>query len=89
MLLHATRSVDRMLSGAAQLAEGDGERDESSNEAGGDWPGSEGWHGGYGEMSGGAEIVLSFHVACASPPFLCTGVAPRDKQKMDAKTRGS
>ena len=54
--------------------------DESSNEDGGDWPGSEGWHGGCGEMSGGVEIVFNFHVACASPPFLCAGVAPRDKK---------
>jgi hypothetical protein len=31
-------------------------------------------------MSGGVEIVFNFHVACASPPFLCAGVAPRDKK---------
>ena len=67
--------------------------DESSNEDGGDWPGSEGWHGGCGEMSGGVEIAFYFHVACASPPSLCAGVAPRDKQinrheKSQAKTHG-
>ena len=45
--------------------------DESSNEDGGDWPGSEGWHGGCGEMSGGVEIAFYFHVVCASPPSLC------------------
>ena len=42
-------------------------------------PNSEGWRGGCGEMSGGLEIVFYFHVVCASPPFLCAGVAPRDK----------
>ena len=56
--------------------------DESSNEDGGDWPGSEGWHGECGEMSGGVEIAFYFHVVCASPPSLCliSGVAPRDKK---------
>ena len=45
--------------------------DESSNEDGGDWPGSEGWHGVCGEMSGGVEIVFDFYVVCASSPSLC------------------
>ena len=55
--------------------------DESSNEDGGDWPGSEGWwHGGCGEMSGGVEIAFYFHVVCASPPSFCAGVAPRDQK---------
>ena len=31
-------------------------------------------------MSGGVEVVFYFHVACSSPPFLCAGVAPRDKK---------
>ena len=41
--------------------------------------------GGCGEMSGGVEIVFNFHVACASPPFLCAGVAPRDLKKSTRK----
>ena len=35
---------------------------------------------GCGEMSGGVEIAFFFHVVCSSPPFLCAGVAPRDKK---------
>ena len=45
--------------------------DESSNEDGGDWPGSEGWYGGCGEMSGRVEIAFYFHVVCASLFSLC------------------
>ena len=57
--------------------------DESSNEDGGDWPGSEGWHGGCGEMSGGVEIA--FYFLCRgrlAAAFLMhmRGVAPRDKK---------
>ena len=59
--------------------------DESSNEDGGDWPGSEGWHGGCGEMSGGVEIAFYFHVVCASLPSM-RGVAPRDKKINRRKT---
>ena len=45
--------------------------------------------GGCGEMSGGVEIVLYFHVVCASPPFLlCAGMAPREKTKSTRKCAG-
>ena len=64
--------------------------DESSNEDGGDWPGSEGWRGGCGEMSGGVEIAFYFHVVCASPPSLCAAWRRAITNKLiDAKTRGS
>ena len=63
--------------------------DESSNEDGGDWPGSEGWHGGCGEMSGGVEIAFYFHVVCASPPSLCAAWRRAIKNKSTQKTRGS
>ena len=59
--------------------------DESSNEDGGDWSGSEGWRGGCGEMSGGVEIAFYFHVVCASPPSLCA--AWRRAIKINKSTR--
>ena len=57
--------------------------DVRSNEDGGDWPGSEGWHGKCGEISGGVEsrdrVLFSCRVRLAA--FLMRGVlAPRDKR---------
>ena len=55
--------------------------DESSNEDGGDWSGSEGWHGGCGEMSGGVEIAFYLLCRVRLAAFLMRGVAPHHKNK--------
>ena len=59
--------------------------DESSNEDGGDWPGSKGWHRRCGEMSGGVEIAFYFYVVCASPPSLCAAWRRAIKKKNPRK----
>ena len=61
--------------------------DKSSNEDGGDWPGSEGWHGGRSEMSDRAEIAFYFLCRVRLAAFLMRGVAPRDKKNKSTQKR--
>ena len=63
--------------------------DESSNEDGGDWPGSEGWHEGVRRDERRSRDRVLFLCRVRLAAFLMRGVAPRDLKKIDAKTRGS
>ena len=88
LLLHAARSVDRVLSGAAQLAEGGGERQEQQRGRR-RLAGLRGvaWGVRRDERRSRDRVLFLCRVRLAA--FLMRGVAPRDLKKIDAKTRGS
>ena len=87
MLLHAARSVDRVLSGAAQLAEGGGERREQQRRRR-RLAGLRGvaWGVRRDERRSRDRVLFSCRVRLAA--FLMRGVAPRDKKKSTQKSAG-
>ena len=61
--------------------------DESSNEAGGDWPGSEGWHEGMRRDERRSRDRVLFLCRVRLAAFLMRGVAPRDKKNKSTQKR--